>query len=333
MWRKSLVVVLIIAAVIAMVNHGAEADPEYSFKLAHVQPQTHPYEIAAQAFAKEVAERSNGKIQVISYHSGQLGSGERDLFEGAQLGTIDFAIGVTQALANFEPAFSCFDLPLLFDDKPHVYKVLDSDFGRQMLDKLDGVGLKGLAYWECGFVDVIGNVRIAKPEDLKGTTMRAMESSVYIKSLSLFGMNPVPMAFGETFTSLQNGTIDGSYQTIPVAYSNNMHTICKYYSPLNFAYCPLPLVMNKDKFDALPSDLQKVIAESAVVASVVSRTVTTEKEPEQIKEFPKAGCEVLSFTKEELEEWKNFARKNVWPVIVKEGGITQEILNMVESLR
>ena len=181
-----------------------------TLKLATVTPTKHAYNDGAREFARLVKEGTNGEVVIKVYPGGQLGKGERELVEGMQMGIIDIAVTSTGPLSNFSPDMGVVDLPFLFLSNEHVDKVLDGPVGRKLLDGLEKANLKGLAFMENGFRNFTNSARpLEKPEDLKGLKFRTMENPVHLASVRSLGAQAVPMSWGEVYTSLQTGVIDG----------------------------------------------------------------------------------------------------------------------------
>jgi len=180
-----------------------------SLKLGHAVAPVHPYHLGAVKFSELVAQRTGGKVKIDVYPSTQLGN-ERDMVEGLQLGTIDLVVTSTGPVGGFVPKMFVVDLPFLFRDRDHAYKVLDGPIGRDLLSALSAKSIRGLAFWENGFRQITNNLRpIEKPTDLKGVKIRTMENKVHLAAFRAFGASPTPMAWSEVYTALQQRTIDG----------------------------------------------------------------------------------------------------------------------------
>src|SRR5699024_5676593 len=176
----------------------------------------HPYTKGLEEFSRLVSEKSDGQVTVDHFHSSQLGD-ERDMIEGLQLGTLEMALVSTAPLSSFTKDFLVFDLPFIFEDSQAARNVLDGEIGEELFEKLDDQFIIGLAYWENGFRSV-SNSRgpVEKPEDMKGLKIRTMENPVHMASFRAMGASPTPMAFGELFTALQQKTIDGQENPLPI---------------------------------------------------------------------------------------------------------------------
>ena len=182
---------------------------EFDLVEAHTTTEDHPYTLGMVRYAQLVRERTGGRVAIQIHHSRQLGD-ERQVVEGLQLGTIHLTVTSTGPLGGFIPEMNVLDLPFLFRDASHAYKVLDGEIGRGLLDKFDVIGIKGLAFWENGFRHLTTSKKaVERPGDLKGLKIRVMENRVHQAAFRQLGADATPMAWGEVFTSLQQGLLDG----------------------------------------------------------------------------------------------------------------------------
>lgn len=272
-----------------------ENGPTYSLKLGHVQTSTHSYHVGAQWFADEIEARSNGKITVEVHPSSQLG-GERDLAESVQMGTVDMAVVGVGVLANFDPSFEIFNLPFLFNDRDHAYKVLGGDFGKTKFEKLEDYNIVGLGYYENGFFDILANKATELPNDVAGLNIRTMENKVYMGIFTAIGANPVPMAFNEVYTSLQNGTVDGACVSITALVPNNFYDVASNFEVLDMCFTPTPLIMSKEVLEGMPEEYQSLIREVAAESVQVQWDETVRQEQDAIGVMEAAGCKVTKVT-------------------------------------
>ncbi|GAI05652.1 unnamed protein product, partial [marine sediment metagenome] len=188
---------------------------------------TKPYAIAGEYFAELVKEKTNGEVEIQVFPSSQLGN-QRDLIEGLIFGTLDLTLTSTAVLGNFLPKIAIFDLPFLFRDVKHAYKALDS-IGMEIGKELEPKGIKLLAFFENGVRHLTNNVRpVRAPEDMKGLKIRVMEQKIYIEMMKALGANPTPMAFGELFTALQQGTVDGQENPVSHIWTKRFFEVQKY---------------------------------------------------------------------------------------------------------
>lgn len=189
---KRMAAVVILAAILALM--AAPASAATVLKLGTSTQPSHIYNVAAEHFAKIVAEKSNGALEVQVFPAAQLGS-ERDMVEGLQLGSLEMTLTSTGPLGNFVPQVKLFNLPFLFKDRETCYKVLDGPVGTSIADKFPKVGIRSLGWYENGFRNVTNSKRaIMAPTDMDGLKIRVMEDDVFILTMKSLGASPLPMA-------------------------------------------------------------------------------------------------------------------------------------------
>lgn len=280
----------------AVLGPGGVADiraAEFDLVEAHTTTADHPYTLGMVRYAELVKRRTNGRVAIQIHHSRQLGD-ERQVVEGLQLGTIQLTVTSTGPLGGFVPEMNVVDLPFLFRDADHAYKVLDGEIGRSLLDKFDAVGIKGLAYWENGFRHVTtARKPVREPGDMKGLKIRVMENKVHQAAFRQLGADATPMAWGEVFTSLQQGLLDAQENPIPVIYTFKLDEVQKYVSLTAHVYSPAPLLLSKKTWDRMPPDIQQVMLDTAVEVAKYQRGLIHEQEQRQIGELRARGMTVI----------------------------------------
>lgn len=232
-----------------------------------------PYGIGAVEFKSQVEKMSEGKITVELYPNRQLGD-EKELLEGVRFGTIDLALVVNAVIANVEPSFQINDMPFLFSDSSQAANVLDGEVGDMLAEKLKKKGIVVLGYHEGGFRSMLNNVRpVVNPEDVDGVKYRVMQNPVYINMFQALGGNAIPMAWGETFTAMQQGTIGGLEMPVPVAFTGKYNEVAKYLSLTRHTYSVTSLLMSEKSFKKLTPELQEVILKAAKVSTANQRNM------------------------------------------------------------
>ena len=209
-----------------------------------------PLNDTMEIFAKQMAERSRGRIKVDVHIANALAKGEAAHLEGVQLGTIDVvAIGSAPVGGMFEPSYQALDLPFLWATREQVWKVMDGPLGQELLKKMEAKNLKAFCFgggW--GFRNMMSNKRaITTPEDMKGQTIRVQESPTYVAMMKAMGANPVPMPYVEVYLAMKQGTIDGMELPSFTLTSDKFHEVTKYYSLTRHSYPPIAWFMNLKK--------------------------------------------------------------------------------------
>ncbi len=249
--------------------------------------------VAIDTFAKEVEQRTGGRYKVQPFYNGALG-GERESIESVQLGTQALTFTSTGPVPNFVPEARIFDVPFLFRDKAHARAVLDGPIGQEMLTKFDAKGFKALAWAENGFRHMTNSRRaVNTPEDLKGLKMRTMENPVHITAYKAFGIIATPMAFPEVFTALQQGTVDGQENPLPVIMSAKLDQVQKHLSLTGHVYSPCVFLMNKGEFDKLSAQDKQAFLEAAKVAAAANRARVDEDDAKGVADLRAKGMNVV----------------------------------------
>lgn len=292
----------------------------------------HPQYQSLLEFKKIVEEKTNGQIVVETYHSSQLGD-DRTMTEALQLGSQEVTIPSTAPIANFVPEFSVFDFPFLFPSEEVADKVLDGEVGQKFLDMLEDQNLVGLAYWENGFRDVTNSVRpIATAADFKGLKLRTMENEVHLEAFKALGANPTPMALGELFTAMQQGTVDGQENPYATINLQKFNEVQEHVSNTHHIYSPFVFLMSKSFYDGLTEEQQQIVKEAAVEAGKHNRELNRETNEKSLAELQEAGMTYTEITPEAREEMKEL----VQPVLdkyTKEIGedLVQEVYDAIEA--
>ncbi len=274
----------------------------WTFKLGNATAPDHAYNVGARKYAELVAQRTGNKVKIDIYPATQLGS-ERDLVEGLQLGTVDLVVTSTGPVGGFVPKMFVVDLPFLFRDREHAYKVLDGPIGKGLLDAFSAKGIKGIAFWENGFRQITNNVRpIEKPEDLKGIKIRTMENKIHLATFRAFGASPTPMAWGEVYTALQQKTIDAEENPIAIIYTAKLVEVQKYLALTGHFYSPSPLLMSEKAFRSLPNDIQKVMLDTGIECATFERNLIRDDEAKQLAELKAKGMQVTIPNKKPFQD-------------------------------
>ncbi len=248
--------------------------------------------VAAERFNELVKAKTNGALDVKVFADSQLGTSQQAI-TGVRGGTIDMAISGSNNYVGMVPLLGIFDIPFLFKDTAHAYRVLDGKIGQDILDKFDALGLKGLAYWDNGWRQMTNSRRpIVTPADVKGLKMRTTGSPAHIEAFKLLGANPVPMPIAELYTALEMRTVDAQEHPIGVFWSSKFYEVQKHVSLTYHAYSAIVMVMNKEKFDKLPPPHQKAIVEAARESAQYQRKLNNDNIAKIVVDLRKEGITV-----------------------------------------
>lgn len=233
-------------------------------------PDSH-YGQSAHAMAAKLDELSGGKWTLKEFPANALG-GEREMIEGAQIGTVDVVVSSTGPVGNFVPATQITDIPFLFDSYEHAHAVLDGPIGQEILDQFPDHGLIALAWGENGFRNLTNSVRPVKtPEDAKGLKIRTMENQVHMLAFRTIGVLPTPMAFPELFTALQQGTVDGQENPIGVILNAKFSEVQDHLSLTRHVYSPALIILSASVWDELSDEEKGWFKEAAKAGAKAMR--------------------------------------------------------------
>jgi len=282
-----------IAFAVAALCLSAAAGAQTVMKISYSTSITSHYGVGSTAFCDEVEKGTQGRYKCQQFPNAALG-GEREMIEAVQLGTQDLANVSTGALGNFVPEVKIVDIPFLFRDYAHARKVMDGEFGQDLLKKITAKGIVGLAWTENGFRHMTNSKRaIVQATDAGGLKMRTMENKVHMEGYKTFGILPTPMAWPEVFTALQQGTVDGQENPIPVILSAKLSQVQKHLSLTNHVYSPAVLIVAPNIWNKLSDADKKVFSEAAKKGAAAQRKKVNDDEANGIAELKKDGMQVV----------------------------------------
>ena len=286
--------VLRVAALTALMSGvGFSAQAQNVLKIGYATSPTSHYGVGSTVFCEEIQKGTEGRYTCQQFPSGALG-GEREMIESVQLGTLDLVNTSTGPLGNFVPSVKIVDIPFLFRDYDHARKVMDGEIGQNLLVQMQDKGLVGLAWTENGFRHMTNNVRpIVQASDANGLKMRTMENKVHMDGYKTFGILPTPMAFPELFTALQQGTVDGQENPIPVILAAKFAQVQKHLSLTNHVYSPAVIILSPSVWNQLSDADKQVFLNAAKAASAAQRKKVNDDEANGIALLKKDGMQVV----------------------------------------
>ena len=323
----TLMLVTVMAAGCGAQKSNEDSKVIYNWKGAYVLSENNPGSDGLKEFARLLEEKSDGRIKAECYFGGQLGS-EKETIEAIQMGSLDFMIASTASLSSFTDSQLLWDLPYLFESREAARGVLDSDLGKECLDAMKDVKIKGLTYFENGMYAMCAKEPIESLDDLKGKKIRSHESKVQADTYIALGGTSVVIPWNDCYTALQNGTCDAlSSTTVPNMYTAKFHEVAPYITMTEHVYSPVPLMMSKNVWDSLPEDIQDIVMESAEEAKQVERDAVIESEENCKKEMEKEGAQFIEIDK---KTWIEKAQK-VYDQYVGKGGIDADLVNRIKE--
>lgn len=237
-------------------------------------------------------EKSGGKMKMEIYPSRQLGT-ERQCLELLQIGSLDMAKVSAAVMENFSPKMRVFGLPYLFRDKEHAFEIMDGTIGQELLKDGERYWLKGLCYYDAGSRSFYTKEKpVHTPKDLKGLKIRVMESVTAMNMVSSLGGNPTPISWGELYTALQQGVVDGAENNPPSFYLSHHYEVCKYYSLDEHTILPDVLLIGTKSWNRLSVQEQQWLKEAAQESVIYQRKLWLQSENEALEAIQKAGVEI-----------------------------------------
>ena len=270
----------------------AAASAQTILKIGYATTKESHYGVGSTVFCDEVEKGTQGRYKCQQFPSSALG-GEREQIEAVQLGVQDLVNTSTGPVGNFVPEVKIVDIPFLFRDYDHARKVMDGPIGQDILAKFPSKGIIALGWTENGFRHMTNNKRdIVKPADAAGLKMRTMENKVHMDGYRTFGILPTPMAFPELFGALQQGTVDGQENPIPVILASKFSQVQKHLSLTGHVYSPALLLLSPKVWTKLTDADKKVFMDSAKKAGVAQRKKVNDDENNGIAQLEKDGMKV-----------------------------------------
>ena len=324
--KKKLLSALLTVGLIAGAAGTAGAD---TLRFASEAPRSDTQSIAGQRFNELLKEKTKGALDIKIFADSSLGAFQAAI-AGVRGGTIDMAVSGSANFSGMVPLLGIFDIPFMFKDADHAYRVLDGKIGQDVLDKLGEFNMKGLAYWDNGWRELTNSKHpIKTPDDVKGLKIRTTGSPAHIEAFKLLGANPVPMPLAELYTALEMKTVDGQEHPLGVLWSAKLYEVQKNLSLTNHAYSALIVVMNKAKFDALPPDQQKALVEAAREAGQYQRKLNNEGMAKVVADVKKAGMQVVE--KVDMQPFVDVTRPGRKTFTDKFGGA--DIIQQIDAVR
>ena len=273
-----------------------------TLKLGHGLNVDHPVHRGMVYMAERLAEKSGGQLQMEIYPSSQLG-GERQCLELLQIGSLAMTKVSASVMENFSPKVQVVGLPYLFRDREHVYQTLDGPIGKELLAEGERYWLRGLAYFDAGYRSFYTKDRpVRNPADLAGLKIRVQESAVALELVRQLGAAPTPIDWGELYTALQQGVVDGAENNPPSFYTSRHYEICKYYSLNEHTAVPDILVIGKVAWEGLSEQEQTWLEEAAYEATIEQRKLWQAAEKEALEAVQAAGVEIIRPEKAAFEQ-------------------------------
>lgn len=296
-----------------------------TIKIGHVLNPDHSWNVCLLGFAEDVQKATEGRVVVQVYASSQLGN-EKDLIEGLSLQTVDGGLIGGGSFQSIEPKFGVEALPYAWPTHESAYNALDGELGAYLLSILGKKGIVGLSWWENGFRHLTNNERpIVKPEDLKGLKIRVTPDKMRLDTFKALGASPMPINFGELYTALQQGVVDGQENPFAIIYSNSFYEVQKYLSVTGHIWGSALLCVNSSAWNRISKEDQETVMKFADKWRDEQRRQTREQEDKFLAMLKEKGMEVNTVDKPTFQQ----AVQTVWADY--ESVFGKELLDLVRK--
>ncbi|MBX3606572.1 MAG: TRAP transporter substrate-binding protein [Piscinibacter sp.] len=292
--RRSLLAAAAVLAASAFAPLAAHA--QMVLKASDTHPAGYPTVVAVEMFGKKLETATNGRIKLQMFPGAVLGQ-EKEAVEQTQLGAIQIARISLGVIGPVVPEVNVFNMPFVFRDIAHMRKVIDGPVGDELLAKVSASPAKlvALGWMDGGSRSLYTKKPVRKPEDLKGQKIRMMGNPLFVDTMNAMGGNGISMAYGEVFSALQTGVIDGAENNPPSMFTSNHYTAgAKYYTQTNHLIIPEILVMSKVTFDKLSKDDQALVRKLGREAQMDQRVLWDKSVEEYSAKLKAAGVEFIN---------------------------------------
>jgi len=271
---------------------GGGSQRQMVLKLGHSLDTAHPVHQAMEVMKQRIEELSAGEVTVDIYPSSVLGS-ETQCIEQLQNGSLAMTKTSAAAMENFIPAMSVYGLPYVFRDADHYWSVLNGDIGKRLLQQGEAKFLRGLCYYDGGSRNFYTKDKpIKTPDDLKGLKIRVMNSKTAIDMVKAMGGSPTPIAWGELYSALAQGTVDGAENNPPSFTSNKHYEVCKHFTLDGHTRIPDMLLISSRVWKKLDPQVQAWVQQAADESVAFQRKLWKEKTLESLEQAKAEGVTV-----------------------------------------
>ena len=289
---KSILRFLLILTIIVISGSCGEKADHKTLKLAHGLPTDHPVHKAMAFMAERCKEISDGKLQIQIYSGGQLGS-EQQCVELLQIGSLAITKVSAAVMESFTEDYKVLGLPYIFRDQEHGFKVFDGEIGNELLLSTENKWIRGLCFYDAGsrsFYTI--DKPVQSPEDLNGMKIRVMKSKTAMDMVQALGGSPTPISWGELYTALQSGVVDGAENNPPSFYTSHHYEVCKHYSLDEHTSVPDVLIISQHIWNELTDQEKEWLQQAADDSVPVQRKLWAESVEESLREVEKAGVTI-----------------------------------------
>lgn len=298
------IALVLVAGVIWRYRSQHQKEPEFVLSYAENQTKDYPTTLGAQKFADLVEERSNGRIQILVLAEGELGA-ESDVIAQMQYGGVDFARVSLSQLAEYIPQLNVLQMPYLYEDSAHMWRVLDGTIGDDFLDIVSQNELIGLSWYDAGARNFYNSKKpITCLEDMQGMRIRVQESEVMADMIEVLGASAIPIPYADVYSALEQGTVDGAENNWPSYEAMNHYEVAKYYTIDEHNRVPEMQICSKHTWSKLSEEDQQMILDCAKESALYERKLWKERESESEAKAIEQGVEVVELSAEEKKRFQ-----------------------------
>lgn len=287
---------LLYASVLTLGASGVSAAEKVTLKLAHNLERSHVVHQAFEEMAKEVQQLSDGNMRIRIFPSSQMGSA-RETLELLQNGALDMTKGSASDLESFDNTYAIYNLPYLFKDQQHFNNVVFGEVGKEIMDSTKEKGFFGISAYVAGTRSFYAKKAITKPEDLKGLKIRIQASPTTIKMIELMGGSPTPISFGEVYTAMQQGVVDGAENNIPSWVQTRHIEIAKVFSEDEHTSIPDFLVISTKTWNKLTPEQKQILTKAATASQTYQQKLWDKVDADSRAQAVAMGATIISVEK------------------------------------
>jgi len=292
----------------------------------NIHPADYPNGRGLDRFGELVMQRTNNRIRMRTYHSAQLGQ-QDEAIQQMRLGSIDFANFNLSPFNNLAPSTQVVTLPFLFRDVAHSHRAIDGIAGEEIARDLEGIGIIALAWYDAGARSLYTVRPVRTPADLRGMKIRVQTSDLWIDLMRALGANPTPLPFGEVFTSLQSGVIDGAENNWPSYESTRHFEVARYYTTTEHSNVPEVLAVSRQRWQRANEQERNILRDAARESAALQRQLWAERETVSRRRVEAAGVTVIEIA--DRRPWSEL----MTPVYQKYTGNNPRLSGMVQRIR
>ncbi|MBQ9148668.1 MAG: TRAP transporter substrate-binding protein [Oscillospiraceae bacterium] len=304
--KKVLSILLSAALALCLAGCGAdgpEVVPEYVLTYAENQPEDHPATLGARKFADLVAERTGGKVVIQVKADAEFGT-QQEVLDQMAFGGIDFARVSLSSISDELPVLNVLQLPFLYEDADHMWRVLDGQIGADFLQVFQEQGLVGLSWYDGGARSFYSTVPIRSVEDFAGLRIRVQDSQMMADMVTLLGGIPETAAYNDVYAAFETGQIDGAENNWPSYLQQAHYDLAPYYTVDAYTRVPEVQLASSRTWDALPEEYRDIIAQCAVESARYQRDIWTEQETLSRTEAIAGGCQEIRLSAAACQEFR-----------------------------